>query len=85
MDGPLLILADNYREASQWATEHGYPERERARDRDGREWLFIGPMSGKRLQGIRNGRYVDLRRDHRKLPYEALNVLKRAGFVEVSA
>jgi hypothetical protein len=84
MEGPLLILADNYPEAQAWATEHGYPQRERARDRDGLAWLFIGPTSDSRLRGTRDGRFVDLRHADRGRPPGAVATLKRAGFVEVA-
>lgn len=78
MTGPLLVLADNYREACIWAAAHGYAGQE-DRHLRGLSWRYVDDWS--RLRGQHGGTFVDLRRESIE-PQGAIAYLDAHDFIE---
>lgn len=78
--GPLLIMADSYREAQLWAAEHGYAN-VAGRPRGGLIWIYVQDWAN--VRGRMNGTYVDLRRETVE-PLGAWRYLRDHGFIEMN-
>lgn len=77
--GPLLILADNQREAANWAIAHGYAG---LPNRCLRGLSWVHAREWRHVQGQRDGTFVDLRRETIE-PQGAADYLLDVGFIEV--
>jgi len=79
-DQPLLIVADNYRLACHYATEHDL-------GREGRNWRYVSRIE--QVRGMRGGRYATITlgsRGHatgRVAMWELSRELRRRGFEPV--